>query len=310
MQVFRIGLKQRKKKGESIMSKKMKGRACFFMILAVVVFWTSLAFGAETEEPSVNILANGSDGPITVAPGSKVRVEASFDAGTQAGVKADWWVVAHTPSGWYSYVRSKGWVYGLRPYMQGPLFNVSSAVLVNGSLSKGEYTFFFAVDTLVNGKVDTGWRDYVQVNVQEAVQPSPPPQDPGGSLLPKEKELIELINQERQKYNLPALNFNDLLVAAARRHSNDMAQNNFMSHTGSDGSSPSDRIKRTGYQPRTSGENVAAGYSTPQQVLNGWMNSSGHRANILGKFCDMGVGYDYNSNSRYGHYWTLNLGCR
>ena len=131
------------------------------------------------------------------------------------------------------------------------------------------------------------------------------------SLLSQEIELINLVNQERNKNGLSSLTNVDSLNSAARRHSQDMAENNFMSHTGSDGSSPWDRMRDAGYYLTTGAENVAAGYSTPAAVFSGWMNSSGHRANILNpSLCDIGVGYAYSSQSDYGHYWTLDFGCR
>lgn len=130
-------------------------------------------------------------------------------------------------------------------------------------------------------------------------------------LLPKEQELVTLLNQERQKHNLPALKPVNSLFTAARRHSNDMARNNFFSHTGSDGSSPFTRMRDAGYYYRYAGENVAAGYSTAQAVVTAWMNSSGHRANILnGNFSELGLAYSYDSSSNYDHYWTLDLGSR
>ena len=102
---------------------------------------------------------------------------------------------------------------------------------------------------------------------------------------------------------------NEKLVAAARGHSNDMAINDFFSHTGSDGSSPWDRIERQGYSLASGGENIAAGYSTPASVMDGWMNSPGHRANILNcGFTEIGIGYAYLADDtgsvNYHHYWT------
>jgi uncharacterized protein YkwD len=77
-----------------------------------------------------------------------------------------------------------------------------------------------------------------------------------------------------------------------------------MSHTGSDGSSPGDRITRAGYTWSAYGENVAYGYATPEQVMNGWMNSPGHRANILNcSFKEIGVGL-----AQPGSYWTQDFG--
>lgn len=130
-------------------------------------------------------------------------------------------------------------------------------------------------------------------------------------LLEEEKEVVVRINQERQKYGLQILTVADELVAAARRHSADMAANNLFSHTGSDGSSPYTRIIEAGYRFRYAGENIAAGYATAQQVVSAWMNSPGHRANILNAgFCEVGIGYIYESGSFYRNYWTLTLACR
>ncbi|OUD12521.1 hypothetical protein TPSD3_15635 [Thioflexithrix psekupsensis] len=78
-----------------------------------------------------------------------------------------------------------------------------------------------------------------------------------------------------------------------------MATNNFMSHTGSNGSKFSDRIEQTGYQYSRAGENVAAGQTSPAEVMNSWMNSEGHRANILTpEFTELGVGYALNNNAQ------------
>jgi uncharacterized protein YkwD len=133
---------------------------------------------------------------------------------------------------------------------------------------------------------------------------------PDDNLLAQERELITLINQQRAQNGLPPLQKSDALCQAARLHSNDMAQNNFLSHTGSDGSSPWDRLADAGYHLWTGGENVGAGYPTAADMVNGWMNSAGHRANILGNFCDVGAGYAYSGTSTYRHYWTLDLGCQ
>ena len=121
------------------------------------------------------------------------------------------------------------------------------------------------------------------------------------------REVVNLVNNERRKAGLSPLRIHSRLNAAAQAHSNDMARNNFMSHTGSDGSSPFDRMKRYGYNYRRAAENVAAGQSSPQAVMRSWMNSSGHRKNILnGSLRDIGVGYA--RGGRYGTYWTQNFG--
>lgn len=83
-----------------------------------------------------------------------------------------------------------------------------------------------------------------------------------------------------------------------------MASHSNMSHTGSDGSDPGARITRAGYTWSTYGENVAYGYSTPEKVMEGWMNSQGHRENILNcSFKEIGIGL-----AQPGNYWTQDFG--
>lgn len=121
------------------------------------------------------------------------------------------------------------------------------------------------------------------------------------------QEVVNLVNQERHRAGLSPLRIHSQLNAAAQAHSNDMVRNNFMGHTGSDGSSPFDRMKRYGYNYRTAAENVAAGQSSPQDVMHSWMNSPGHRKNILnGNLRDIGVGYA--RGGTYGTYWTQKFG--
>ncbi|MGW0433987.1 CAP domain-containing protein [Micromonospora sp. NPDC003197] len=96
----------------------------------------------------------------------------------------------------------------------------------------------------------------------------------------REEQVLAIVNQERSANGCGAVKINAKLATSARQHSADQAANDKMSHTGSDGSSFVQRAQRAGYQ-NAIGENVAAGYRTPTAVMEGWMNSSGHRANIL-----------------------------
>lgn len=124
-------------------------------------------------------------------------------------------------------------------------------------------------------------------------------------------DVITLTNEERAKYGLPALAYDSQLTQAAQGHADDMAQNNYFDHTSLDGRSPGDRITETGYIWNACGENIAAGYADAASVVNGWMNSDGHRANILASFfCDIGVGYAYNAAADYDHYWVQDFGRR
>ncbi len=125
--------------------------------------------------------------------------------------------------------------------------------------------------------------------------------------------VIARTNDYRLQNGCSALTMNELLNNAAQGHSNDMALNDFFSHTGSNGSSPWDRMRNAGYYYSRAAENVAAGYSSPESVVVGWMNSAGHRANILNcDLKDIGVGYYYlgndTGNVNYRHYWTQVFG--
>lgn len=121
-----------------------------------------------------------------------------------------------------------------------------------------------------------------------------------------EAEVIDLVNAERRRARCPAVHLDEGLRSAARAHSADMAAHNEMSHEGSDGSSPWDRARRAGYDAALS-ENVAMGYATAEAVMDGWMNSPGHRENILN--CEAratGVGLARSANGT--PYWTQMFG--
>jgi hypothetical protein len=102
------------------------------------------------------------------------------------------------------------------------------------------------------------------------------------------------------------------LVEAATAHAQDMALNTFMSHTGSDGSSPLDRVARTGYPTTSLGENVAMGtiYTTAEAAVAAWMNSTeGHREIILGtSFVHVGIGHATSGINPVFHYWCADFG--
>jgi uncharacterized protein YkwD len=120
---------------------------------------------------------------------------------------------------------------------------------------------------------------------------------------PTDRVLV-LVNAEREKAGCAPLTENAKLTKAAQDHSQDMADHQNMSHTGSDGSSMSDRLSRVGYAFRSAGENVAAGYTSPESVMDGWMNSAGHKANILNcGFKEIGIGL-----AQPGYYWTQDFG--
>lgn len=111
------------------------------------------------------------------------------------------------------------------------------------------------------------------------------------------QEILRLVNVERRRVNARPLVLNDKLTAAAQRHAQDMATSRRMSHTGSDGSTMRSRIDATQYNWSTIGENVAMGQPTAAAVMAAWMNSPGHRQNILNPaFTELGVGYATGAN--------------
>lgn len=107
----------------------------------------------------------------------------------------------------------------------------------------------------------------------------------------------------------PPLAWNSKLFDAAAGHALDMANNNYFSHTGLDGRTFSQRMANAGYAWRAAGENIAAGQTTVAQVMDSWLQSPGHCANIMsGNFADIGVACAKNDASTYKQYWVMDLG--
>jgi uncharacterized protein YkwD len=107
----------------------------------------------------------------------------------------------------------------------------------------------------------------------------------------------------------PPLSLNGSLERAALEHSVDMAAHDYMDHTGRDGSSPADRITRTGYKWRMVGENLASGIMTPEEAVAGWLQSPHHCANLMtARFSEMGVAFAVNPRTDAGVYWTQTFG--
>lgn len=118
-----------------------------------------------------------------------------------------------------------------------------------------------------------------------------------------EKEVVTLVNQERAKVGLAALKDNSQLSNVARTKSGDMVTNNYFDHTSPTYGSPFDMMKQFGITYTAAGENIAMGQPTASSVMTGWMNSPGHKANILSKdFTDIGVGIAKDKSGAI--YWT------
>jgi uncharacterized protein YkwD len=134
-----------------------------------------------------------------------------------------------------------------------------------------------------------------------------------------EADALRIVNQQRAAgascgargsfAPAAALVLNARLGNSAYGHARDMADNNYFSHDSLDGRSMVDRINATGYAWSTVGENIAAGYGSMQSVVDGWMASDGHCANLMNpRFTEFGLACTRNDASHYRTYWTQNLG--
>lgn len=130
--------------------------------------------------------------------------------------------------------------------------------------------------------------------------PERPSRPEGSSVLAEESAVVSLVNEIRAQYGLSALTLDENLCRYARVKSQDMQQKGYFSHESPTYGSPFDMMRAFGISYSYAGENIAMGYSSAQSVVDAWMNSASHRANILSaNFTSIGVGYVAN-----GGYWT------
>lgn len=123
--------------------------------------------------------------------------------------------------------------------------------------------------------------------------PAPKPTNPSGGSGTAEAQVLALTNQERAKSGCGPLRMNSALTKAAEAHAADMVDEHFFAHDSLDGRSPFDRMKAAGFKGGAMAENIAVGYSSAAAVVKGWMNSPGHRQNILNcTYTLIGIGYD------------------
>lgn len=139
-----------------------------------------------------------------------------------------------------------------------------------------------------------------------------------GGAVALEARVVELVNQARARGGTCAtetfapsapLTSEAALTCAARVHSLDMSTRAFFDHVNPDGVDPFDRMSDAGYDYVAAAENIAAGQSTAEQVVDGWLASPGHCRNILNpEFTQIGVGYVFNAASFYPYFWTQTFG--
>jgi uncharacterized protein YkwD len=130
-----------------------------------------------------------------------------------------------------------------------------------------------------------------------------------------EEQVLTLTNTLRQQHGCSALQSSPELASAARAHSQDMAAHNYFDHADANGNLPKWRAQQAGYLGNAGTENIAAGYSTAQEVVMAWYNETppndGHRRNLLNcGLTDIGIGYAVNPNSTFRNYWTQDFGQR
>lgn len=183
------------------------------------------------------------------------------------------------------------------------------APTINGTFT-GIYQLENANGKIISiGTVDNIW---LRIIVKGGTVVIPPTSTPTGPCNPDrnaayESEILTLINNARANEGLSALNLNAQLQAAADMHSEDMACNSLLSHTGSDGSSVWTRILAQGYTPLYIVENIYAG-GTAQDAFTWWMNDQIHKDAILEKrVTEVGIGYAYLGSSTYGGYFAIDF---
>lgn len=205
-------------------------------------------------------------------------------------------------------------------------FMMKSMKLFSFALFLGATTFTYAIE--VNTKIVIITLDDIIIPIVIKA-PTPPI-----TLTAIQQSYLDAINQARSqtqdcgyegiKPPVAALTWNNKLYQAAKIHSNDMAQSNTFDHTGSGtqsdvvaqlnhpgvGSTPTERMGYAGYTNwQYTGENIAAGYTTVSSVMDAWLNSPGHCANIMdASFKEVGMAKVDNPNSTYNHYWTQDFG--
>ena len=184
--------------------------------------------------------------------------------------------------------------------MLAALFVMSASAAVTHTVVSGDSMWKIAVKYEVG--LDEIKRANPQISNPSLIYPgqilSIPTTD--SSVLNFEKEVVRLVNEIRSQNGLQELTYDWELSRVARIKSEDMRDNKYFSHTSPVYGSPFQMIKNFGITYRSAGENIARGQATPQAVVSAWMNSSGHRANILNSsFTRIGVGYAAN-----GKYWT------
>lgn len=184
-----------------------------------------------------------------------------------------------------------------------------------GRLGNGEFRWIDQMDPCLlpteEGRTSLSWDRFLLAQVDSPAKPLPPvnaESPPSEELSPVERDILAATNSERKKANLPPLKLDPLLLKMAREQSRLMAEARMISHAVGGQTFPL-RLKASRYPSRTAGENCAEGQETPAETVAGWMNSPGHKANILNPdFQDLGVALSVSADGR--KYFTQVFGRR
>lgn len=194
---------------------------------------------------------------------------------------------------------------GIKKGIIATALSLSLLVPFSAAMAASSYTVVKG-DTLwkIAVKTQTGVQELINANPQlskpDVIYPGQKINVPEQQSQDIEQEVIKLVNAERAKAGLPALKYDWELARVAEHKSQDMHDKKYFDHTSPTYGTPFNMMKNYGIQYTAAGENIAKGQTTAEQVMKAWMNSEGHRANILNKnFTHIGVGYVAD-----GHYWT------
>ena len=181
------------------------------------------------------------------------------------------------------------------------LFSVASP---DGTIVKpGDRIEDYSQKELAAGKLPDGTYDKAPAGAFEHRNYSKVHLDPN--------EALKLINQYRREKGLPVVSLDVTLTKIAKEHSRDLAKHDRISHYGSDGSNPWDRVERSGYRPQLAAENVGTGQLSIKEVMLGWKQSAGHNKNLLLPDAkDIGIALVYDPKTEYKTFWTLVLGTK
>lgn len=182
-------------------------------------------------------------------------------------------------------------------------------------LGAGAFWFFLLLTGCPEASLEQKTNEAVAnaPNLTNLPAKSPPGADPGSGVInnsvavdPVTAKVFELTNQFRAQNGVALLQLNEQLSVAAKTYAEKMETLGFLNHNSPDGSTPGDRIAASGYNNvMTWGENIAMGYATPEDVMTAWINSPGHKANLLNAdFKDIGIGHSK------GNYWVQDFGAR